>query len=75
MIDIDNADGQTDDAFKKGQYALVNVLYTPVKNCTVGAEFQWGDRENFNDGWNTSISKLQFSFKYNFSEAFYKKNQ
>lgn len=75
MIDIDNSDAQTDNSFKKGQYAIVNLLYTPVKNCMMGAEFQWGDRENFRDGWSTSISKIQFSFKYNFSEVFYKKNQ
>lgn len=74
MIDIDNSDGQTPDAFKKGQYAIANVLYSPAKNCLVGAEFQWGDRDNFRDGWSTSISKLQFSFKYNFSQAFYRKN-
>jgi hypothetical protein len=74
MIDIDNSSGQEGSAFKKGQYAIVNVLYSPVKNCLMGAEFQWGDRENFNDGWNTSISKIQFSFKYNFSETFYRRN-
>lgn len=74
MIDIDNSNGQEDSAFKKGQYAIVNVLYTPAKNCLMGAEFQWGDRDNFNDGWSTSISKIQFSFKYNFSETFYRKN-
>ena len=75
MIDIDNSDGQTDDAFKKGQYVLGNLLYTPVKNCMVGVEFQWGNRENFNDGWSTSINKIQFSFRYNFSQSFYKRNQ
>ncbi|QOG04912.1 hypothetical protein IHE43_08935 [Flavobacterium sp. MDT1-60] len=75
MIDIDNSNGQTNDAFKKGQYIVANLLYSPAKNCLVGGEFQWGDRDNFRDGWSTSISKVQFSFKYNFSEAFYRKNQ
>ncbi|MNQ37010.1 hypothetical protein D3C85_505420 [compost metagenome] len=74
MIDIDNSNGQTNDAFKKGQYVIANLLYSPAKNCLVGGEFQWGDRDNFRDGWSTSISKVQFSFKYNFSEAFYRKN-
>ncbi|WP_228519060.1 DcaP family trimeric outer membrane transporter [Flavobacterium sp. LC2016-12] len=74
MIDIDNANGQTPDAFKKGQYVVGNILYSPAKNCLVGAEFQWGDRENFSDGWSTSINKVQLSFKYNFSQAFYRKN-
>lgn len=74
MIDIDNSDGQANDAFKKGQYAIVNLLYYPVKNAMMGVELQWGDRDNYNDGWNTSITKLQFSFKYNFSHTFYNKD-
>jgi hypothetical protein len=72
MIDIENSNGQADDAFDKGQYAIVNVLWYPAKNMLAGVELQWGDRENFRDGWNTSITKLQFTFKYNFSETFYK---
>jgi hypothetical protein len=72
MIDIDNSDGQADDAFDKGQYAIVNLLWYPAKNMLAGVELQWGDRENFRDGWDTSITKLQFTFKYNFSETFYK---
>lgn len=71
-IDIDNSNGQGNDAFKKGQYAIANLMYYPVKNAMMGVEFQWGDRENFNDGWSTSITKVQFSFKYNFSQAFFK---
>ena len=75
-IDIDNSDGQTNDAFKKGQYIVGNLLYYPVKNAMMGIEFQYGDRENFNATANTfspSITKVQFSFKYNFSETFFKK--
>ena len=75
-IDIDNSDGQTNDAFKKGQYIVGNLMYYPVKNAMMGIEFQYGDRENFNATANTfspSITKVQFSFKYNFLETFYKK--
>ncbi len=75
-IDIDNSDGQNNDAFKKGQYIVGNLLYYPVKNAMMGVEFQYGDRENFNATANTfspSITKVQFSFKYNFMETFYKK--
>jgi hypothetical protein len=32
-----------------------------------GAEFQWGRRTNFSDGFHSDGVKLQFSFKYNFS--------
>jgi hypothetical protein len=72
MIDIDNSDAQADDAFKRGQYVVGNIMYYPVKNAMMGIEFQWGDRKNFRDGYSTSISKIQVSFKYNFSQAFYK---
>src|SRR6185436_4886688 len=72
-IDIDNSNAQDESAFKKGQYAVGNIMWYPVKNAMMGVEFQWGDRENFSDGWSTSISKVQFSFKYNFSHTFYNK--
>lgn len=72
MLNIDNSDAQADDAFKKGQYAAVNLLYTPVKNVMAGVEFQWGDRQNFKDNFNPSVSKIQVSFKYNFSHTFYR---
>jgi hypothetical protein len=65
--DIDNTEGQAPNAYKAGQYALGNVLYTPVPNVMVGGEFQWGRRENFSDGFHSDGMKLQFSFKYNFS--------
>lgn len=72
MTDIDNSDGQEASAFSKGQYGLANLMYYPVKNAMMGVEFQWGNRENYTDGYSTDISKLQFSFKYNFSQSFYK---
>ena len=73
-IDIENSDGQAVDAFKKGQYIVGNLMYYPVKNAMMGIEFQYGDRENFKDNtFEASITKVQFSFKYNFSEAFFKK--
>jgi hypothetical protein len=65
--DIDNTDAQAPTAFKTGQYALGNVLYSPVPNLMFGGEFQWGRRENFSDGFHSDGVKLQFSFKYNFS--------
>jgi hypothetical protein len=72
MIDIENSDGQAANAFSKGQYAIANLMYYPVKNAMMGVELQWGDRENYSDGWNTDITKVQFSFKYNFSQTFFK---
>jgi DcaP outer membrane protein len=65
--DIDNSNGQAPNAFKTGQYALGNLLYTPVTNAMVGGELQWGRRTNFSDGFSSDGLKLQFAFKYNFS--------
>jgi hypothetical protein len=65
--DIDNTNGQAPTAFKTGQYALGNLLYTPVPNAMFGGELQWGRRTNFSDGFESDGWKLQFSFKYNFS--------
>ena len=67
LVDIDNANEQSPDAFSKGEYALVNLLHSPVPNMMYGAELQYGRRENFADGWSTDNFKIQFSFKYNFS--------
>jgi hypothetical protein len=65
--DNENSDGQAANAFKDGQYALGNILYSPVPNAMVGGELQWGRRTNFSDGFSSDGLKLQFSFKYNFS--------
>jgi hypothetical protein len=65
--DIDNTEGQAPDAYKTGQYALGNLLYSPVPNVMVGGELQWGRRTNFSDGFSSNGVKVQFSFKYNFS--------
>ncbi len=72
MLDVDNTNGQEAGAFSQGNYALANLLYYPVKNAMAGVEFQYGDRKNNSDGWDTSIFKVQFSFRYNFSHTFYR---
>lgn len=65
--DTENSNAQLANAFSKGQYAIANVIYYPAPNVLFGLEYQYCDRENFNDNWSTSISKIQFSAKYNFS--------
>jgi hypothetical protein len=67
MLDIDNTEFQTPDAFHKGEYALVNLLHYPIKNVMAGAEFQWGKRKNFADGFESDDYRIQFSFRYNFN--------
>jgi len=69
LADHDNTEGQTPDAYRRGQYALVNLLYSPVQNVMMGGELQWGRRENFSDGFASDGVKIQFSFKYNFSHT------
>jgi hypothetical protein len=66
MVDIDNSDAQAPDAYKKGQYALANVMYYPTSNVMLGPEIQWGKRENFKDGFTSDDFRVQFSAKYNF---------
>ena len=66
MIDIDNSDAQSDNAFKKGQYALANLLYYPTPSVFIGPEIQWGKRENFRDGFTSDDFRVQVSAKYNF---------
>jgi hypothetical protein len=69
-VDIDNSTGQLGNAFKTGQYALVNLLYYPVKDVMLGPEFQWGQRANYDDGWKVDDYRIQFSAKYNFGHKF-----
>jgi hypothetical protein len=66
LIDLDNSAGQAPSAFKRGQYVLVNLLNHSVDNLMWGGELQWGDRENFSDGFTVDDLRFQFSVKYNF---------
>jgi hypothetical protein len=69
MVDIDNSDAQAANAYKKGQYALANVLYHPTAGVFLGPEIQWGKRENFRDGFTSDDVRIQFSAKYNFKAS------
>ena len=70
MVDIDNSPQQSANAFSKAQYALGNLLYSPTPGVTAGVEFQWGNRDNFSDGFTSDIRKVQFSFKYAFAKTY-----
>ncbi len=65
---VDNTNFQASNAFKKGEYASVNLLYTPDKRLLFGGELLWGHREDKN-GAGGDDTRLQFSFKYSFSSA------
>jgi hypothetical protein len=68
-VDITTSNGQSADAFKLGQYALANLMYTPVPNVMAGFELQWGQRQNNTDGWKVDDYRIQFSAKFNFSQT------
>ncbi|GGK89103.1 DcaP family trimeric outer membrane transporter [Rufibacter glacialis] len=72
-VRIYNSDAQAAHAFKRGHYALFNVLYQPFFQFLAGAELQWGQRNNFSDGFSSSAVKVQLSLRYSFSHAFYEK--
>jgi hypothetical protein len=67
MLDIDNSAAQAPSAFATGQYAIVNLLNHSVDNLMWGGELQWGERENFSDGFTSDDLRIQYSFKDNFS--------
>jgi hypothetical protein len=67
MQDNDLPDGQSDEAFAEGFYALANLLWHPFDNVMVGAELQWAERDNFLDGYSSDDLRVQFSAKYSFS--------
>jgi hypothetical protein len=69
LVTVDNTDGQKDDAFETGHYALGNLLYHPIPNVFIGPEIQWGQRQNFRDGFRKDDVRVQVSAKYNFSAS------
>ena len=70
MLKIDNSDLQSAAAFKRGQYGLINLRYQPLTNLIMAAEYQYGRRDNFSDGFHSNGNKIQLSFEYVFSNKF-----
>jgi len=64
-VDIYTTSAEPASTFKSGQYALTNILYSPVKGVMLGPEFQWGYRDN-KASWHVPDYRVQFSAKYNF---------
>jgi hypothetical protein len=71
-VEIENTESALPNAYRMGQYAIVNFVAVPFNNAMVAAELQWGRRSNFTDGFTADAMKVQFAFKYNFSQVFYK---
>jgi len=64
---IYNTNAEKASDYRAGRYASANLLVYPVKNMMAGAEFIYGYRRNFSDGFHVPDYRIQFSFKYNFS--------
>lgn len=58
-------DGQFANAFRKGSYSSVNLLWYPAKNVTIGGELLWGRHEQ-KDGVNNDDVRLQLSTIWKF---------
>jgi hypothetical protein len=71
MVKINNSNGQAPSAFRMGTYAITNLIYTPHKDVMLELQLQYLNRKNFSDGWSESDPRIQFSFRYNFSQKFY----
>jgi hypothetical protein len=67
-VHTQNSDGQNPDAFRTGNYASANLVYTPLENLLAGVELQRIGRGNNSDGWKTSATRIQFSLKYSFMQ-------
>jgi hypothetical protein len=75
METISNSNLQTSSSFRKGQYGVINLRYSPVYVMMAAVEYQYGRRDNFSDGFHSTGNKIQFSFKFNFSEKFLKSDK
>ena len=69
-VDVDNSELQAGSAYKSGQYVVVSMVATPAPRVTMGGEFQWAHRDNFSDGFKSDDYRLQFTFKFSFSQKF-----
>lgn len=65
-VEVDNAAGQTGDAYAKTYYTSANLVWSPFRLMSVGVEFLYGTREN-NNGEDADARRLQFAVKYNFN--------
>jgi hypothetical protein len=60
-----NTEGQLFNAFQRGSYGSINVLYTIAKNVMTGAEYIWGKLEA-KDGSSAIDYRLQWSTRVTF---------
>jgi hypothetical protein len=68
ITQVDNANLQDTAAFRSGEYASINLLWTPVKNLLIGGEFLWGQRTDNSTASGEDL-RIQFSAKYDFAAS------
>lgn len=68
LTEVDNTNFQAPEAFKRGEYASANLLWSPAKRFLTGAELLWGKRTD-NDGASGEDVRLQMSVKVSFSSG------
>ena len=69
MTQVYNTNLQAPNAYRRGEYASINLLYTPVRGVLIGGEFLWGKRRDFG-GASGNDPRIQLSAKYDFSRSF-----
>jgi hypothetical protein len=65
MVEVDNPDFVSGDAYKRTLRFSSNLMWTPTPRVTLGAEYLWGNRKNEN-GENGSATQIQLAARYRF---------
>ena len=64
-VSADNPASMPNDALDSTTYASANLIWNPIKQLTLGAEYLWGRRENV-DGASGTSNRLLFSSQFVF---------
>ena len=64
-VDLDNRSVQSDDTFERSMYFAGNLVWSPIKQMDIGAEYLWGQRDNKNGATGTA-RRMQLSTKFTF---------
>lgn len=65
LTEVSNTSLQAPEAYHRGEYASINLLWAPDPNILMGGELLWGQRTD-NDGQSGDDVRFQFSIKYSF---------
>ena len=68
LTQVANTTFQQASAFKRGEYASINLLYTPTAKILIGGEMLWGKRTDFG-GQHGDDVRFQFTVKYDFGAS------